>query len=225
MNYWSDTPLKVLRRHLQQINAACKWALQEGKIAANPFADLPAIRVKRKKPGYREKAFTAAERDLIIEAFYSNRFCPRTANVKHSFYADAIAWGFNTGLRSEELWALKFKHVRGNRIQIMEARPHNAKLAEAKNTKTKQPRDLPLNEELQEILVTRRERLGGNFDSLLFPGVRGGYVDYGNFAGRQWKKVVDSLVEAGEIRRYLRPYAMRHTFASLAIAREFPLPK
>jgi len=204
------------RRHLQQINAACRWAMEEGRIESNPFAELKIPSRRTQRSTYAQRAFTITERDAIIEAFYIDRFTSKYASTPASYYADAVAWGFNTGLRSEELWALRFEHCRGGEIHIVEALPAGRGIEKPKATKNRRERQLPLNAELEEILVKRQELLGG--EGLLFPNRIGGYVDYRNFSERHWKRIVIALVEAGEVRRYQRPYSMRHTFASVAIA-------
>lgn len=206
------------RRQLEQFNAACRWACEQELIEVNPFADLK-IQTKRRSARprvyYSQESYTAAERDAIVEAFYTDRFANRAGNTKPSYYADAVAWGFNSGVRPEELWALRIEHCRDGNLVVCQAMPTGAKLKEPKPTKTETVRQLPLNAELQEILARRQQQFGKR--GLLFPAPRGGYVNYWNFRRRLWKQTIDGLVAAGDISRYLPPKCMRHTFTTLSL--------
>ena len=211
------------RRQLEQLNAACRWAVEEKRIEANPFEGLKIEKPKRSKIrlNYSQQSFTAAERDAIINAFYSDRFSSHRGNVKSSYYADAVAWAFNTGVRPEELWAIRLEHCRGGKLIVCQAMPAGAKLKSPKSTKTQRVRELPLNAELEAILSRRKAALD---EGLLFPAPRsGGYVDYWNFCSRHWKRTLTGLIDAGEVSRYLPPKCMRHTFATLAIYKGMPI--
>ena len=52
---------------------------------------------------------------------------------------------------------------------------------------------------------------------LVFPSPRGVVIDSHNFLNRFWKPVVDGLVKAGKIEKYMPQYNIRHTFITLAL--------
>jgi integrase len=58
-------------------------------------------------------------------------------------------------------------------------------------------------------MLKQRSAQASSPDALVFPAPRGGAIDEGNFAEREWATVL----EACDI-TYLRPYYTRHTFIS-----------
>jgi integrase len=57
-------------------------------------------------------------------------------------------------------------------------------------------------------------------DNLIFPSPRGGYIDWHNFTNRAWRKVLDSLPDI----EYRNPYQTRHTFITLMVRNNVPIP-
>lgn len=52
-------------------------------------------------------------------------------------------------------------------------------------------------------------------NAILFPNSKhDGYIEHGNFRDRTWKVVLNGLVNDAKIRKYLKPYALRHSFIS-----------
>lgn len=210
---------ETARRTLQQLKACCDWALERGMIRKNPFENfLKDFKTpkKRKKPD----SFTCAEMQRIIEAFTTNRFCPKKSAYKHSVYASYVSFLFFTGCRPEEAIALKWKHIRKDVIEFKEAYQTDLKIQ--KTTKTDKPRTFPINPQLRTLLdeIAPKDR---NPNRLVFGSQTGQEIHQGNFVRRYWQKILDGLVEAGEVRKRLTPYHCRHTFITLNLKNNIPI--
>ncbi len=86
-------------------------------------------------------------------------------------------------------------------------------------TKTGRGRSVELSMRLRGVLAERRPDLYGD-DTLVFPGADGQLMDPHNFRGRVFRHLVRSVL--GRDRRFT-PHGLRHTFASIHMARGTPL--
>ena len=82
--------------------------------------------------------------------------------------------------------------------------------------KTGKARFFPCNGSLQNLLLSLRPEKPSP-KQLVFPGPRGRVLDTHNFLNRVWKPVVESLVKAGKVEKYLPQYHIRHTFITLTL--------
>ncbi len=206
---------ETVKRTLKILSACCNWAVQQKLIKKNPFPEF----IREIKSGSRNvscKSFTKEERDAIIQAFESDRFCPKASGFKHSYYTGYVKFLFYTGCRPEEVVALKWKHIQGNRILIEEA----VYMGIRKDTKTHETRFLPVNSQLSQILNECAARLPDQMkqpECLVFPSPKGKVINTNNFLKQVWGAVIKGLVEAGEVSEYLPQYNARHTFITLCL--------
>jgi integrase len=206
---------EVARRTLIQLNACFNWAVKSGLTPDNPFEGMAGDIKKTIRDTSREP-FSCKERDAIITAFENNTFSSKFAPIPHSFYAPYIKFLFMTGCRPEEAIALQWRHISSNcmRIQFKEAVPSDTRIRG--KTKTGKARTFPCNPKLQEFLQSIKPA-NPSPDDLIFPSPRGLEIDSHNFLNRFWKPMVEGLVKAGKVEKYLPQYNIRHTFITLAL--------
>jgi integrase len=201
---------EVVRRTLQQFSACCAWSVRSGYIKADPYALL--VRDFRKKAKGDRRAFTAPERDAIIQAFERDTFSPACASVKHSHYTGFVKLLFYTGCRLEEARALQWKHIAHNctSIRFEAATPSDTNIEG--ETKTHSVREFPCNQRLSNLLLSTPHS-----DGLVFPSPAGKAINTSNLNKRNWSDVVVALVDRHDVREFLPIKNTRHTFITLAL--------
>lgn len=187
------------RRFLVSLNACCKWGVASGLIPDNP---LEKVKVKISKSAHKEiNPFSASERDRILQVLANSR--------KFGYYYRIVGFLFFTGCRLSEAVALEWSHIAkdGKSLTFVQAAVQDelGRLRIKPGLKRQQKRKIPLSDKVREFLGERE-------DGLVFPAVRGGLMDLGNFSSRGWK---NSLIEAEVDYRNL--YQCRHTFITLAL--------
>ncbi|MDZ4874974.1 MAG: Tyrosine recombinase XerC [Chroococcidiopsis cubana SAG 39.79] len=211
-------PIESCKRFLVRLNACCKWAMQSGLIAENPFIGMAnEIKPPKSQQSTEDEdiyPFTVMERDIIIDAIANNTFCKKHSAFKHSHYKTYIEFLFLTGCRPSEAIALQWKHVSNDFRSIS----FEQAIIETKNgksvrdgLKTQERRRFPCNEKLKNLLQSLKPE---HYDPepLIFPGYCGGYLDTRSFRKNVWKPVLEGLgIE------YRKPYQTRHTFITLAL--------
>jgi len=186
------------------INPAVNAAVNAGLIEVNPYQSIN-IPKPQKKP---IECFEPKEVKAIIAAFYSDEYKHKFSSYEHSFYAQYVEMLALTGARPEEIIALTFDDIKrkGGKTYIKFSKAYSKGIL-LPHTKTKEIRLFPCNKQLISVLnsVPRTNKL-------MFPGVEGGYLNHGNFRKRDWRIVLKGLVEDKKVEKYLKPYALRHSF-------------
>ncbi|MGB5634200.1 MAG: tyrosine-type recombinase/integrase [Waterburya sp.] len=186
------------------LNPAVNAAVNAGLITINPYQSIN-IPKPQKKP---IECFEPNEVKAIIAAFYSDEYKHKFSSYEHSFYAQYVEMLALTGARPEEIVALTFDDIKrkGGKTYIKFSKAYSKGIL-LPHTKTKEIRIFPCNKQLVSVLnsVPRTNKL-------MFPGVEGGYLNHGNFRKRDWRVVLKGLVEDKKVAKYLKPYALRHSF-------------
>lgn len=220
---WAIATLSVdsAKRLISQLSACYAWAKNSKLIEANPFtgmaSEMKLPRSKKISVGDREiEPFTAVERDSIIEAFKTNRFChPFTSrNHLHSNYAAYVRFLFYTGCRPSEAIGLRWENIDFDKRIVLFKEAVIQSLGgriRKEGLKTQSFRRFKINDQLHQILEGAKPS-SRSAESLVFPAPEGGFIVQDNFRKRVWKKVLQGL----EI-QYRVPYQTRHTFITLCL--------
>jgi len=211
-----NIPLVSAKDFLTRLSACCNWAIEAGTITTNPFAKMPAgIKVPKSQSEDEDiEPFTVEERELIIAAFESNRFCPQKSAYRHSHYTSLVKFLFYTGCRPSEAVALQWKNVSSDLRLIA----FQQALIESEDgrmiregLKTQERRKFPCNDRLQALLTSIKPE-GCKPDTLVFPSIEGTYINTNNLRNRVYKRILEGLgIE------YRKLYQTRHTFITLAL--------
>ena len=189
------------------LNPAVNAAINAGLVTINPFKTIN-IPKPQKKP---IEAFEPYEVKAIVAAFYSDEYNPKSSGYQHSFYAQYVEILALTGARPEEIVALTFDDIKykGGKTYIKFSKAYSKGVLLA-HTKTKEIRLFPVNNQLGKILdsIPRKK----NKHNLLFTNIKGNYLNHNNFRDDNWRVVLKGLVKDNKIEKYLKPYALRHSF-------------
>ena len=196
----------------------CRWLAGASNFAAEKelipnsyWSDLGSYLPEMTENQRSKQAFTENEIDTIFQAFRLNTFTDKFSAYKDSFFADFVEFLFLTGCRPSEAIALRWEHVKGNKIHIKQAYVGGVK----KGTKSKKHnREFPINAQMRAFLDKRCPEMVRNPDALIFPGQKGGFINLHNFSRRYWKRIVDALWKERKVEIYLPLYNLRHTAAS-----------
>lgn len=190
------------RRFIMYLCACCDWAKRHKLIKENPFENMEKIKVKKhSNEDHDVNPFTKEERDLIIKAFYENRY--------YSSYTSFVKFLFYTGCRPSEAIALQWKHINKSKILFERVVVDSVDgLTLRQGLKTQEKREFPISIQLQYLLESIKPDECTS-DSLIFPSPKGGWIDIHNFRNRAWQNILSNLdIE------YRKPYQTRHTFIS-----------
>jgi integrase len=194
------------KRCLEQINACCKWACEEGLIDQNPF-ELMRIRVPKGVSEEKDiNPFSKEERDQIIEAFSLDQY--------YGYYTDYVRFLFFTGARPSEVIGLQWNQITGKYVQFKQSVVISEEgLALKKGLKTQSKRNFPITPEIMNILASVKQRgVSVTSDGFVFPSPRGKFINQRNFATRAWKTILGKCNIP-----YRKPYQTRHTFITHCI--------
>lgn len=174
-------------------------AVGSGALKASPVRDIKLPKARSQEMHFLEPAEVNALVDAVTEE-----------------YRLLVLFAAYTGLRAGEIHALKVKRISlsQRRADVEDSISDVAGKLYVKATKTYARRSV----QLPKFLCERLEPVvdGRGPDEYLFPGPRGGPLRHNNFYGRHFKPAV---VAAG-LNPAVRFHDLRHTYASILIARD-----
>lgn len=186
----------TLTTYFSRFRAFMNWCVDEGYI---PVA--PTHRVKLPKSQKRKQHFLTPTQFWEFQAAFDPHF------------HDALETAVTTGVRPGELWEFRGMDVgqKPGRVRVERSVTEvNGRLVIGP-TKTGQPRDAPVLEHVEAMLLERAKKVGP--DGLLFEWPGGGQVVQLEFH----KKFLTPAVEQVGLPEGFRLYDLRHTAASWAI--------
>lgn len=199
------------RRSLMQLSASCNWGVKHKMIPTNPLEGMYKELEASKAPP--PIAFSAEERDLIIEAFETHQ--GKGINYRH--YAPFIKFLFWTGCRPCEAIGLRWGSINDDcsKIHFHESIVEvSGKLTRRDETKTGRERWFRCYPKLQELLLSIRPE-NPDPEKLVFPAPKGGAIGETNFNQRGWFTVLSVLGLAQKDGIKMTLYNCRDTFITL----------
>jgi integrase len=193
--YATDTSRRIIERFI----SCYDWAIRTERVKENPFTQYHKHFPKRSND--QRKAFTASERQTILEAF----------RLRSPYFYPFVAFCFRTGCRHEEARGLEWEHVKSNHIHFCQAIATGCK--NPAPLKTNDTRNFPLTPKIRDIITTQR----GLSPRWCFPSIDGEAMDAFNFNNRHWKPIVEGLYLRGQIEQYLPPKHTHHSFITNAL--------
>ena len=190
---------KRARKAYNVLRMVLASAVEAGRLARNPADGVRLPKVQAREI----RCFTAAEIEQLAGAITP----PYSVLIRFAAY---------TGLRPEELTALKVRHLDllHGACHVVEAAPEVAGRLEWGPLKDYERRTIKLPKFLVEELASYLHARGGpGPDELVFTGPEGGPLRWSKWGPRHYKR---ALARAG-LDLDARPYDLRHTAASLAI--------
>ena len=194
----------VCNSYLRLLQKFGEWAVEQGDLDTNPFAEIRNLRGGKKISD--AEPFSIEEIEAILT------FAESHENFAH--YRDLIEFLFCTGTRAGEAVALRWGKVDLDKglVTIDEAlsRASGKMVRKAPKTGAKGCRTLAMDDRLKSMLRGRRPGYA-HPNRPVFPGKRGGAVNVQNL-NRIWRPILEG---AGV--PYRKLHATRMTAASLAI--------
>jgi integrase len=193
---------RTIKEQLWLLESAWAWGVGKYHLSPNnPWAGM----ADRFKPSPKQavKPFTIKELQAILATFASH--------PKYCHYSDFVGFLANTGCRFGEAAGLRWKHLGVNYTTAWIG--ESCSRGVRRSTKTGKARTVLLSPSTQKTLAARFEAMQPKPDDLVFPSSKGGAIDDQNFRPRAWKQIL-----AGCLIEYRRPYALRHSAISHALA-------
>lgn len=202
----------TIKRDIAVIIACVNYWVKLGKVPHNPYPVIKS-QLKPKKQDNKGR-FTSKERGHILTSFLD-----WDEESIYTTHYNFVKFLFLTGLRPEEVIPLNWNDLINGILTISKTYSkgelrHNTKQGKKDNIVH---RKYVLNDEQENFLDDIFYESRPDEYDLIFPSPTGTYINWGNFIRRVWKPSLNKLVEQGKVRRYLKPYCMRHTYITSQI--------
>jgi integrase len=194
---------QIAKERLWLLQGCWQWAVGKYHLAAeNPWVGL--TNGIKPTPTQKPQPFAVAEVQAILAGFKADRY--------YAHYYPLVAFMFGVGCRFGEAAGLQWKHLSPGfeTAWIGESVDRNGK---RKSTKTGKARTVLLSPTITAMLGELHQGRQPKPDDLVFPAPKGGPVNDKLFNRRAWKTVLERVNVF-----YRKPYGMRHTAISHALA-------
>lgn len=190
---------RTVSDHITTIRSAWDWGIEKKLISGgNPWNEVK--KYTKVSPSSKPFPFTKEEVKAIIEAFgHHQSFC---------VYADFVWWLFNTGCRTGEGVALKWKYFSNDCSEAWIGESYSRRKV-VKSAKMYKARTISLK---PQIAAKIRDMKANATSEIVFVSPKGKHIDDHNFSQRIWKPILNDL--GIEYRKF---YYTRSTFISHAL--------
>lgn len=178
------TPATV-NRELALLSAIFRVAIKHKQAATNPCSEVEYVKGEKN----RRRFMTHEEEERLMRVLVDDR----------SHLRDMVLVAVNTGIRQGELFNLTVADVDVEKMEIL-----------IRETKNGEPRNVPLNDVAEEVVLRLRQRAIANKQSFLFINPH---------TGGKYLRVTSSWATACRLAKItdLRFHDLRHTFGTRAI--------
>ena len=201
-----DTTNSMTKRILTHLNAAVKWGIKFkiiGAMAVSPFEGMATELPKHNWESDPElNAFTAQEKELVLEAFRSHRGTWNgrgKTGQKLCFYYPMVQFWLLTGCRPSEAVGLRWRDIATDFSHIVfngSIQHPGGKETRVDGSKNNKRRKFLCNQELIQLLKSIKPQNLTDKDRLVFPSpIKGGAINYNNFTKQVWHKLVDPITQ------------------------------
>jgi integrase len=194
---------QTAKERLWLLQSCWQWAMGKYHLATdNPWVGLSSA--IKPTPTQKVNPFTVAEVKAILAGFKTD--------LHYAHYYPQVAFMFGIGCRFGEAAGLQWKHLSPGfeTVWLGESVDRNGK---RKPTKTVKARTVVLSPTITAMLVELYQVRQPKAEDLVFPAPKGGPVNDKLFNQRAWKTVLERVNVP-----YRKPYGMRHTAISHALA-------
>lgn len=144
---YSRSRIKAVK---SSVNVIFKWGIEQGLIDGFSVSPAQGVTIKKRVDDKPPQILTLAEiHRLMAEA-------KKQENEWYPIWAVAL----NTGMRSGELFALEWNDIDLENRLITVSKSYNARIKTVKSTKAGYWRKVPINSDLEEILIDLRQKFG-----------------------------------------------------------------
>jgi len=202
----------ISRRSIEIILGTLRLILAHAQaqdlVASNVLDAWKAVRGRRRgaglQPVEQERVLTSQELTHLLG----------TARQHLPAVYPLVLFLADTGCRIGEALALRWIDVnlKTGVVRIERSVDHSGRVGP---TKTRRARAVELSTRLSEVFTRLRPEIHPD-DALVFPSEAGGFVESGNFRRRGFGRLVKKAFEGA---KQLTPHCLRHTWASLHLAR------
>ncbi len=202
LKYYS---ISTVRRCFEDLQSALNVIVNKKPLGSTKAlqSDFCLVDKLPKKQKAKIQYYKPDEVNEILQAFKDS---------ESSYYYNYLFFCAMTGVRPSEAVALRVPDIKVSqqKVQVVINKAFSGNVLNF-HTKNYKIRIIPCNQKLADFLI---DYLANHEEDLFFPSKSGSFMDKVKFNRRHFKPIVLELVEKGKVEQYLRPYCLRHSFAT-----------
>lgn len=205
-----------LRTKLLLLRSAVNLAIELGQpIKNNPFgAVISLLDIDSKKI----EIYSKEECKTILEAFKTGQFDNDNSAYSSKHYAGYVEFRIRTGCRPSEAIAITWNDIKilpNGKYQIIFNKRYTGGEILQGTKNGMESRIFPCNAGMIEFLDNLPKIPNDN--NLIFPAIKGGYINDAKFSNSYWQPITTKLFAMNAISKRLPYYDIRHSFITWLI--------